>query len=445
MAGVNTTNLITATLLDSVLGNRAGTTVKAPVADLAAQLAASGALADRLNNLDAAMAGRPFVIFVAGQSNAARRVTYGPFSPPPNLYMWSYAGTALSAAAATTTIGTFQTGAAIAGTSNWGMMIGARAAIEYPTRPVFVINISRGGIPIAQWDAAAADPNMWTATLANVPAALAEIAALTGQTVDRIDAAFWWQGEADASNAAGYPALLDALITRFRDLSWFGRTAPVICSGLSPYWSTNLESIMDLAIRMAVSMDAGRRRFVDTNLLPQSFWDPTDSYIHMTGAGYWEASDLAWDAYANGGGSAAVGENWQYDGENTGGFVFGRSLPLAGYFGAFVKDWAGASLLAIVNNSTDGAARARLQARVGAKSVNLECDPGSGGRLVSSDDYWGLIAAGLTLAVFQAPAADNQTSATLLTKIGGVTVTKKVKIGAADSGGTGYRMLRIDN
>ncbi|WP_444444226.1 sialate O-acetylesterase [Rhodobacter capsulatus] len=305
------------------------------------------------------------------------------------------------------------------GTSNWGMMIGARAAIEYPTRPVFVINISRGGIPIAQWDAAAADPNMWTATLANVPAALAEIAALTGQTVDRIDVAYWWQGEADASNAAGYPALLDALITRFRDLSWFGRTAPVICSGLSPYWLTNLESIMDLAIRMAVSMDAGRRRFVDTNLLPQVFWDPTDAYIHMTGAGYWEASDLAWDAYANGGGSAAVGEGWQYDRENTGGFVFGQSLPLAGYFGAFVKDWAGASLLAIVNNSTDGAARARLQARVGAKSVNLECDPGSGGRLVSTDDYWELIAAGLTLAVFQAPAADNQTSATLLTKIGG--------------------------
>ena len=192
-------------------------------------------------------------------------------------------------------------------------------------------------------------------------------------------------------------------------------------------------------------MDAGRRRFVDTNLLPQVFWDPTDAYIHMTGAGYWEASDLAWDAFANGGGSAAVGENWQYDGENTGGCVFGRLLPLAGYFGAFVKDWAGASLLAIVNNSTDGAARARLQARVGAKSVNLECDPCTGGRLVSTDDYWGLIAAGLTLAVFQAPAADNQTSATLLTKIGGVTVTKKVKMGAADSGGTGYRMLRVEN
>ncbi|SDE66014.1 Phage portal protein [Rhodobacter capsulatus] len=49
-----------------------------------------------------------------------------------------------------------------------------------------------------------------------------------------------------------------------------------------------------------------------------------------------------------------MGEGWQYDRENTGGFVFGRSLPLAGYFGAFVKDWAGASLLAIVNNSTDG-------------------------------------------------------------------------------------------
>ncbi|TKD12231.1 hypothetical protein FBT96_20460, partial [Rhodobacter capsulatus] len=105
------------------------------VADLAAQLAASGALADRLDDLDAAMAGRPFVIFVAGQSNAARRVAYAPFSPPPNLFMWSYAGTSLSASAATTTIGTFQTGAAIAGTSNWGMMIGARAAIEYPTRP----------------------------------------------------------------------------------------------------------------------------------------------------------------------------------------------------------------------------------------------------------------------------------------------------------------------
>ncbi|SDG32828.1 hypothetical protein SAMN04244550_03775, partial [Rhodobacter capsulatus] len=64
---------------------------------------------------------------------------------------------------------------------------------------------------------------------------------------------------------------------------------------------------------------------------------------------------------------------------------------------------------------------------------------------LASDDYWGLIAAGLVIASFTSPKGDNQTSATLLTQIGGVTVAKKVRVGAADSGGTGYRMLRVEN
>lgn len=443
MSGVNTTNLITATLLDSVLGNRAGTTVKVSVADLAAQLAASGAIADRLNEIDAALTGVPIVLFVAGQSNAANRTAYAPFVAPPNLWMWSYAGSTLSNAAATTTVGNFETGSALAGKANWGMMIGARAAIDNPTRPVFVVNISKGGAQIAQWDVAAADPNMWTATLANIPAALAEIAALTGQTVTRFDAAFWWQGESDLDTNTTYAAALDALINRFRAQSWFGVTTPVICSGLSPYWTTDL-SVMNKNIRQAVSMDASRRRFVATSILPQALWDASSNYIHMSGAGYWEAAKLAWDAYANGIGFG-VGANWQYDPEDTGGFVFGQGKPLDGYFAQFVESQAASTIVAVFNPSTDTAARAKFQARVAEKQVTLECDPTLGARLVSSDDYIGLIAAGKALFFCNSPNADNQTSATLLLQIGGAFVSKRVLVGAADSAGTGFRTLRVQN
>ena len=116
MSGVNSPNLVSAALLDSVLGNRNSTTVKTSINDLAAQLAASPAMtglvgdrqpaSPRLDALAAAPppSARAAIIGTAagGYTNRgrARRVLLMPsqsnfenhnavsWTPPPNLFVW---------------------------------------------------------------------------------------------------------------------------------------------------------------------------------------------------------------------------------------------------------------------------------------------------------------------------------------------------------------------
>jgi hypothetical protein len=153
----------------------------------------------------AGLKGEPLVIFVSGQSNAARRIP-SPGRRPRTSGRGPYAGSALSDAAATTTIGTFQTGAALNGTANWGIMIGARAAIDHPDRPVFVINISKGGLSIDQWGRDGGEPeHVDGPSSTNMDAAFAEIATITGKTVNRIDGMFWWQGKATSPRLRPMP------------------------------------------------------------------------------------------------------------------------------------------------------------------------------------------------------------------------------------------------
>jgi hypothetical protein len=52
---------------------------------------------------------------------------------------------------------------------------------------------------------------------------------------------------------------------------------------------------------------------------------------------------------------------------------------------------------------------------------------------------------GTNVAHFNNTTTNNETAMMLLTRIGGVSTVKRVELGAADSGGAGYRMLRVLN
>ncbi|MFV0302091.1 MAG: sialate O-acetylesterase [Paracoccus sp. (in: a-proteobacteria)] len=430
-----TENLPTSALVDTLVGNYQGNTRKISIDNLAAQMN-SGAGGE-------ALAGWPLVIFVSGQSNAAGRPSGYNWQVPANLWMWSYAGSGLSDASATTTIGTFETGAALNGFGNWGMFIGARAAREYPDRPVFVINISKGGCAIAQWEVAAPNPNMWTAIQNNLPAAFAEIQSITGKPVNRIDAAYWWQGESDLGNP-DLPDDLDSVIARLRTLSWYQTGTPILISGFSPFWSADL-SVLNKHMKRVVARDPQRRRFINTSLLPQGHWDPADNYIHMTASGYFNASQLAWDSFANGAGEM-VGGNFQYDGDDTGNFMFGDAIPAIGYYAAFRRDQPGDTALCIWNESADATARARLLVRVGTNASDLQCYPElTATRLTSTFNRWEFVSGGTLIGRFDEPTTDLQTGLLLRKRTDGAVTSQRVTLGASDSAGSGYRVLRVPN
>lgn len=48
-------------------------------------------------------------------------------------------------------------------------------------------------------------------------------------------------------------------------------------------------------------------------------------------------------------------------------------------------------------------------------------------------------------AALPAPALDNEAGLLLQVRVSGVTTTRQVTVGAADSGGTGFRILRVPN
>lgn len=60
-------------------------------------------------------------------------------------------------------------------------------------------------------------------------------------------------------------------------------------------------------------------------------------------------------------------------------------------------------------------------------------------------DIMDIATGGTNVAHFNNTTTNNETAMMLLTRIGGVSTVKRVELGAADSGGAGYRMLRVLN
>lgn len=327
--------------------------------------------------------GRPYVILVSGQSNAANRQPFA-HTIPSNLRMWSYAGSQLTPSAASTFIGTFEAASATNAYSNFGMWIGVAAARAMPNRTVYVINISRGGAAIAQWEPDAVDPKMLQALDNNVPAALTALSTESGQTVTEVDCFFWWQGESDASaGLATYANVFGSLHTRLRARSWFPWYTQITICGLTPYNPANFAAIFNDRLLETVSLDTDTRRFYNPGTIPQEFWDPADNYIHMTAAGYRLAGLAAWDAFFVGGYRKGL-KFAQYSDANDA-FVFGPGIPSPNFHAQFVKNFAGIARLAETNSSADPAAGASIGANNAGVGVRMEITQASGGLVASTD------------------------------------------------------------
>lgn len=133
-----------------------------------------------------ALRGEVIVIVAMGQSNIAITEPLD-WTPPPNLYEWNWLATG---GVDETDVGTgFTPGV---GTSiGAGSSYAAEVAKANPGTDIYLINIGRGALAIAQWMTGASTPDMYSATKQNVEAALAMLA------VDHVDRILWWQGESD--------------------------------------------------------------------------------------------------------------------------------------------------------------------------------------------------------------------------------------------------------
>jgi hypothetical protein len=239
--------------------------------------------------------GAPIVLVATGQSNISVHQTLS-WTPPANLFLWNWDGPVDLPTA---------TGTAFAPMTNSTMGVAysfaAKVASDNPGRPVYVINIGASGQPISKWLTGSPTPDLYDCVKRNVEAAL--IAA--GATA--VDAMLWWQGEADAgADNATYPQNFAALHARFRAETWFPFATSVLVMGLSTYYSTDpRQAPFNHVLRQVVAMEPATRIFVETDMLASPLWE-SPLFIHMTGAGYKIAGELAYTAYSTGSAAASV-------------------------------------------------------------------------------------------------------------------------------------------
>jgi hypothetical protein len=231
--------------------------------------------------------GEPLVIFATGQSNFTQVPTFA-WSPPSNLFVWNWDGT-------TGHVGT-AFAAADATKINVSWKFAAEIAARDPNRNVYLITVAIGGQPISHWMTGASSPDVFADIVANVPAALTTIG------LSKIDLMLWWQGESDAASPAAYPANFETVIGRFRALSWYPLSTPIVVFGITStaISGTAANGVMNTVLQKCVAADPDRRMFVYPATFPQSYWDTTSSYLHMTAAGYSLAGAGAARAFLDG-------------------------------------------------------------------------------------------------------------------------------------------------
>lgn len=232
----------------------------------------------------AGSSGSPIVILATGQSNVRLDGAFD-WAPPPNLFLWDFDKTDA------TDVGTSFTSPSTT-VCAVGRAFAAKVAQDNPLRDVYILEISIGGQPLSKWMTGSPTPDLYAACKNNVEAALTLIGA------DKIDTLLWWQGEAEAqSGSLTYVADWQSVHARFRGETWFPYTTPVVIMGVSALAGSIYENFNRYFSEL-VSLDPDCLVYVHTSRLPVAYWDGSGGtpYIHMLGEGYSAAGSLAYQA-----------------------------------------------------------------------------------------------------------------------------------------------------
>lgn len=245
---------------------------------IAASLISASPISDPVTAGEPTAGGRPFVILATGQSNMA--LTPGPYvwAPPLNLVEWNWDRTAASTGTAFLPPGTTEIGTARA--------FAARIAEAMPDRPVHLVNISWGGMPITHWLPGAPEPDLYAAISRNVSSALVK------SDVPAVDLLLWWQGESDAAagQSGAWPARFEAVLRRLGHAAWFPAGTPVVMFGVtsridgSPELRARLAQFSDV-VRARAAAEPDRRTYVHTADIDEWSGGP-NLHVHMTPRGY---------------------------------------------------------------------------------------------------------------------------------------------------------------
>lgn len=229
---------------------------------------------------------RPLLILAEGQSNCMARMPYN-WTPPCNLFIWDFDGQVDPS----TKVGTcFHRASDYSNVMNCSFSFASEFAEENPDREIYLVCVAIGGLPISKWLPGTPTPDMYAATKANIEAALDHIC----DEPELIH--FWWQGEGDAGVNQNYPGDFWAHIARKMMETWWPITTPTVVMGMSPFCNDTIKQFNRKLVE-AASVDANRRVFVDTSIIPQFLWEPVGGpYVHMTGPGYKAAGRLAYQA-----------------------------------------------------------------------------------------------------------------------------------------------------
>lgn len=235
----------------------------------------------------------PIIIFTSGQSNFTITNSYN-WTPASNLLVWNHAED-------TTTTGTaFVTPQSLgySTSSNVPVMFASNVALQNPTRKVYLINVSYSAQHIAQWMSGASAPDMYTATRANVAAALAAI-----PNSSKISIFAWWQGEADSDNSSltQYKSDLDTVMNAYNMQTWFSTTTPEIFFGLNSQTNPLTPATFGFdhiteQIRQVVAEQTAQRKFVYTGDLLFDY-SLTIPGIHLGPIGQLTAAQRAFNVY----------------------------------------------------------------------------------------------------------------------------------------------------
>ena len=220
------------------------------------------------------------VILATGQSNMEISNPYS-WSPPANLHVWNNPHNSTGVGNAFVP--------AEANVSRVATMFAALIARTNPGRDVYLINDPYGGMPIEQWLPNSTDPDMYTASVKNVQAALAT---LPGKST--VDFFLWWQGESSAWNR--YADKLGTVMARYESQAWFASHLGEIFFGLNSannpiYPGPSGYDSVTTEIQNFVAKQPGQRKFVPTGDLAFNGIPPAG--VHLGAQGQVDAANRA--------------------------------------------------------------------------------------------------------------------------------------------------------
>lgn len=228
----------------------------------------------------------PYVLVIAGQSNAQGAYAGGPNPASPMVKTWNGATGAWGGSDYTAAPWTLASPNGNLGKNNYALAAAHRIAEE--TRcPVYVIMDAAGGRPISDWVGAGTSSVRYAALKAKVEAALAtpELS-LSGVTL--IDALIWAQGEEDCTTASfsSYYANLATLDAQLRAETWMGEFTPVLVPGMS--WTHDRYEVAQ-----AIQYFCAKAYNSTTGTASSWFYIPTrgmptPDFTHFSGPALWE-------------------------------------------------------------------------------------------------------------------------------------------------------------